>query len=65
MQDVKNQKSKGHIAFCGDFEFYQAGGDVYRGNRLNVLDIDGYRHARWECSAEHFERYKKVILGQG
>jgi len=42
------KKSKGHIAFAGNFEFYLRDGEVYRAPLHNAFDLDGYRHGRWE-----------------
>ena len=58
-----SEKSKGHICHNKTFEFYLRDGEVWRANLGNVLDIDGYRHARWECSEAHFKRYEKIIVG--
>ena len=55
-------KSKGHICFSGNFEFYERGGEVFRAHLSNVLDIWGYRHGRWECSKAHFERFKNLLI---
>ena len=54
-------KSKGHICFSGNFEFYERGGEVFRAHVTNVLDTSGYRHGRWECSKAHFERFKNLF----
>ena len=56
------QKSKGHICFYGEFEFYERDDQVYRANVSNVIDVDGYRIGRWECSKLQFKHFKEVIL---
>lgn len=55
-------KSNGHIGYqisaeFGEFEWYEADGEVYRANARNPVQIDGYRGGgRWECSLVRFER---------
>lgn len=63
----KSKKSKGHIAFVGDFEFFDVGGEVYRAPRhLPLADLEhGTRHGRWESSRAHFERNREMHLGKG
>jgi len=58
------EKSKGHICFHGNFEFYERSGEVFRAplHTGNVFDGE-YRIGRWECSKAHFERFKNIILG--
>ena len=56
-------KSKGHICFAGRFEFFEHGGEVFRADVSNVMQTDGRRFGRWECSRAHFERFEAVILG--
>ncbi len=58
------EKSKGHICFNDNFEFYQCGNQVYRAALSNVIDIEGYRFGRWECSVPMFNRFKDMILGR-
>jgi hypothetical protein len=55
------RKSKGHIKFFGDFEFFDRDGEVYRANINNVFDLDGYRHGRWESSRAHFDQYESLF----
>lgn len=56
------EKSKGHICFNGEFEFYEKQGEVFRANKSNVIDIYGYRIGRWECSIKQFNLFKDFIL---
>ena len=59
------KKSVGHICFAFEdkVEFYAHDGEVYRANTDNPLQTDGRRHGRWECSREHFDRFRDVIVG--
>jgi len=41
------KKSKGHIAFVGDFEYLKVGEDIARAPLNNAFRLDGRRHARW------------------
>jgi hypothetical protein len=53
------KKSKGHIAFVGDFEYYVQRGEVYKALLQNAFDLDGYRHGRWEApDRESTYKYK-------
>lgn len=46
------QKSKGHAAFLGDFEyFYGEDGELYRASIEWPVQIDGRRWGRWEAPA--------------
>ena len=47
------KKSKGHIAFFGNYEYYlSATGDLYRAHVGNVIASDtGRRHGRFEAPA--------------
>jgi hypothetical protein len=56
------QPSKGHIAFIGDFEYYERSGEVYRCSRPDLAPVmtDGYRCGRWECSRAHFDAYRHL-----
>jgi hypothetical protein len=48
------EKSKGHLAFVGQWEFFRRGDDVYRVDVSYPFDIWGYRQgARWECYSWH------------
>ena len=60
---TQSMKSKGHICFQGEFEFFARGGEVFRAKLSDVIDIWGYRFGRWECSVAHYERFRSVILG--
>jgi hypothetical protein len=51
------RKSKGHIKFWGNFELYEVNGQVFRALMSNSIDINGYRHGRWECSKGHFDQF--------
>ena len=57
------EKSKGHICFNGEFEFYERNGEVYKApiNAGNVFQ-NGYRFGRWECSINQFNLFKDFIL---
>lgn len=58
-------KSKGHIGFDGDFEFYAgANGDVFRANIGNVIDIYGYRSGRFESSAASWAHFGPKLFPQ-
>jgi len=54
----KPEKSKGHINFEGDYEYFRIGNEVYRAHISNVMDgTTNARIGRWECSVQHWERY--------
>lgn len=61
-------KSAGHVCFSADMsaEFFQVGAEVYRAPTSARLcdEHDTRRHGRWECSRDHFDRYRKVITGE-
>ncbi len=59
-----DQKSAGHVAFHGVFEYFEQRGEVYRALRTAPLadSTNKARHGRWECSRSHFDRYRAVIL---
>jgi hypothetical protein len=63
---MKMKKSKGHIAFIGNYEYYlSATGDLYRAHVGNVIASDtGRRHGRFEAPAHmvdaYVERLKKL-----
>jgi hypothetical protein len=45
---MSSRKSKGHIAFVGDFEYIVTGGEIGRAPLHNAFDENGQRHSRWE-----------------
>ena len=50
MPNEPESRSKGHVAFVGQWEFIRADGVLYQAPRANPLDLDGYRQgARFEC----------------
>ena len=49
------EKSKDHIQFSGENEFYLFNGSVYRADVNRPVMPDGYRCGRWFCSREHFK----------
>jgi len=59
------KQSNGHLCFAFDskVEFYERQGEVYRASSLNPVLSDGYRPGRWECSRDHFDRFREVIVG--
>lgn len=57
----KVKKSKGHIGFTDDFEYFERGGEVFRAPFSDVIMPDGRRSERWEGSVEHFGRYFKSV----
>lgn len=42
------EKSKGHLAFMGSYEYYQFKDDIYRALIDNPVMPDGYRCGRFE-----------------
>jgi hypothetical protein len=57
----KSTKSKGHICFIEDYEWYAVNGELYRAHVTCVLDVDSKaRIGRWECSVEQARRYPQV-----
>jgi hypothetical protein len=65
MTNCSIQKSAGHIAFAygGTVEYFERSGEVYRAPMDNVLDVDGYRHGRWECSRGRWDRMPAEFFG--
>ena len=59
-------KSKGHIIFIDDSEYYtDARGDLFRASLTNVIDCaTGYRIGRWECYAAQAKARMKMITGK-
>lgn len=46
------EKSLGHKAFCGDFEYFaDASGDLFRARISEAVMPDGRRTGRWEAPA--------------
>ena len=41
-------KSVGHILFAGPYEYFRREGHIYKALTSNPIQIDGYRHGRWE-----------------
>ena len=49
------QKSKGHMFFTKEFEFFRVKNQIFRAHRSNPLDIKRYRQgARFECFESSF-----------
>lgn len=61
---LADRKSAGHLAFHGEWEYFEQRGEVFRARRTDPLadSINKARHGRWECSRSHFERYRAVLL---
>ena len=57
------EPSKNHVAWSenGLFEFVKVGGDIARADVNNVMDVDGNRPGRFECSQETWEIYANKI----
>ena len=51
---METTKSKGHLAFWGDYEMYDYQGAVYRAPVDNPIMPDGRRCGRWECNYTAF-----------
>lgn len=46
----KTGKSKGHVGFSGDFEYFKGdGGELYSAKKSEAIMPDGYRTGRWEA----------------
>jgi hypothetical protein len=60
---IKMEKSKGHIAFIGNYEYYlSASGDLYRAHVGNVIASDTMRrHGRFEAPAHMVGAYVKRL----
>ncbi len=58
------RKSKGHLAWLddGQREAYEQDGEIYIASVHNAIDVDGYRHGRWECSRKHWDRYYDTVF---
>ena len=54
------QHTKDGLTF--NTEFFVRNGEVLRAPISNAVMPDGYRAGRWECSKEHFDKFKDVIL---
>jgi hypothetical protein len=63
---TRARKSRGHIAFVGDTEYFDIGGQVYSaGRHLPIADIEHKtRHGRWAGSRAHFDRNREHITGE-
>jgi hypothetical protein len=58
------ERSKGHIAFIGDYEYFEHDGKLYCAPTWNDLDIWGYRGgARFECYA-HMTKQRIALISQ-
>ena len=56
------QYIKGFIGRFEDYIYYTDGNDVYKAHKTNVVDCtSGYLIGRWECSLDHFNRFKDVV----
>ena len=59
----KTLRSKGHIAFSGEYEILQRGNDIYRTKIDNVFDTAGYRmDSRFLATKQAFESNKKYFI---
>ena len=43
------EKSKDHLRFIRDTEYFSRDGSMYRSSVSNPVMTDGYRCGRWEC----------------
>lgn len=60
------QKSVGHIAFVGAFEYYiGAEGDLYRADKYLPIMPDGRRWGRWEAPAWLVKRVLEALQTAG
>ena len=59
------EKSRGHMGFVGNNEYYDYKGQVYRAPIHNAFDCnEGVRIGRWESSREHFDHYHSIRDGE-
>ena len=49
----RDRKSPGHLAFVGDYEWYEYEGYFIRANWSNGVDLEGRRHGRIESYPEN------------
>ncbi len=56
------EKSDGHIAFAGEFEFYWWNNEVFRAKISTPLDTYGARPGRFESTAANWENHSDMIL---
>ncbi|MGE0131936.1 MAG: hypothetical protein AB7U82_27950 [Blastocatellales bacterium] len=57
------QRSEGHIAFAGEFEFYaDQSGSVHRAKVDTPIDATGYRPGRFEAMPVAWQRFGAMIL---
>lgn len=61
---MRHPRSRGHICFRGFDEWFERDGQVYRAPSFRPVQPDGYRHAEWYSGRAHFDRYRKLILGE-
>ena len=55
------KKSKGHIDFIGDREWYVQEGNVYAAPTYCPLDLEGYRQGgRWQCYDREPDKSRRV-----
>ena len=58
------EKSLGHLAFIGQFEYFVHNGSVYRVKTANYIGQDGLRvGARFECYESHANEHLAYLRG--
>ncbi len=56
------EKSEGHTAFIGKFEYYTLpNGDLHRAPTLYPVMPDGRRSGRWECKANQIDMQINLV----
>lgn len=55
-------KSKGHIGFTENFEYFQIGDNIFRASISDCMDIYGYRSGRrFESTIAAWESLKQFV----
>ena len=57
----KERKSKGHLSFFGNYEYFEFNSVVFKAHKSDVVMPDGYRTGRWECTMSHWPLTKSVL----
>mgnify|MGYP001564266779 FL=1 len=58
------EKSDGHIAFAGEFEFFWWNGEVFRAKISTPIDAYGARPGRFESTAASWQHFGEMTMTQ-
>lgn len=60
---MKPSEVKGLVGIAGNEYFFTDGRDIYRASKDSVVDTrTGFPQGRWECSVEHWRRYRDTSV---